>query len=172
MGRRHRGDEPQLGEYRERPPADEHADVPGATAGRPAAWPAIRDGGGIDTPLYGVVEWKGGAELPTQCRFAGRYRTDRALGGQRSNSRPNLLNDRSPHLIFAPADAWGYCDGAEPVIVLPVQRQIHYQARTVPVPAGVVIVRLALRRTTQARGWCAGSWSGRGPEGAASQDGT
>lgn len=112
-----------------------------ATAGRPAAWSAIRDGGGIDSPMYGVVEWKGGAELPTQCRFAGRYRIDRALGGQRKNSLPNLLNDRFPHLIFSEADAWGYCDGAEPVVVLPVQRQIHDKARTVTVPAGVVIVR-------------------------------
>ena len=112
-----------------------------ATAGRAAAWSAIRDGGGIDTPMFGVVEWKGGAEQPTQCRFAGRFRIDRALDGRRSNSLPNLLNDRFPHLIFAGSDAWGYCDGAEPVVVLPVQRQIHYKARTVTVPAGVVIVR-------------------------------
>jgi hypothetical protein len=112
-----------------------------AAKGRPAVWSAIRDGSGIDTPLYGVVEWKGGSERPTQCRFAGRYRIDRAFDGKRSNSLPNLLSDRFPRLIFSAGDAWGYCSGAEPVIVLPVQRQIHYRARTVTVPAGVVLVR-------------------------------
>ncbi|WP_243407983.1 hypothetical protein [Frankia canadensis] len=112
-----------------------------ATKGRPAAWSAIRDGSGIDTPMYGVVEWRGGSERPTQCHFSGKYRIDRAFDGERSNSLPNLLNDRFPRLIFSADDAWGYCAGAEPIVVLPVQRQIHYHARTVAVPAGVVLVR-------------------------------
>jgi hypothetical protein len=112
-----------------------------AGSGRPAAWSAIRDGGGIDTPMYGVVEWTGGSERPTQCRFSGRYRIDRAFGGGRRNSLPNLLNDRFPRLIFDRNDAWGYCRGDEPVVVIPVQRQIHYKDRTVRVAAGVVIVR-------------------------------
>nr|MDT0667057.1 hypothetical protein [Micromonospora sp. DSM 115978] len=42
-------------------------------------WSGIRDGAGITTPLYGVVEWSGGTDAPTECLFSGEYRVDRAF---------------------------------------------------------------------------------------------
>lgn len=104
-------------------------------------WSGIRDGAGRSTPLYGVVEWTGGTGAPTECRFSGAHGIDRAFAGEGRNSLPNLLNDRFPRLFFDVDDAWGYCRGAEPVIVLPVQEQIHYKHRTVRTAGGVVILR-------------------------------
>ncbi|WP_018501829.1 hypothetical protein [Parafrankia discariae] len=104
-------------------------------------WSGIRDGAGRATPLDGVVEWTGGTEAPTECRFSGDHRIDRAFAGELGNSLPNLLNDRFPRLFFEIDDAWGYCRGTEPVIVLPVQEQIHYKHRTVMTTGGIVIVR-------------------------------
>jgi hypothetical protein len=114
---------------------------PGGGTRQKAAWSAIRDGSGWETPLYGVVEWTGGSDAPTECLFRGDHRIDRAFDGSRDNSLLHLLNDRYPRLVFDRGDAWGYCAGQEPVIVLPAQRQIHFKQRTVMVAAGVVMVR-------------------------------
>jgi hypothetical protein len=114
-----------------------------AHGGEKAKWSAIRDGSGKYQPMDGVVEWTGGTDKPTECSFSKKDKDgiDRAISGDKGNSLPNLLNDRFPKFNFTMSDSWGYCHGSHPVIVFPVQKQIHWKNQTVKAPAGVVIMR-------------------------------
>jgi hypothetical protein len=111
--------------------------------GEKAKWSGVRDGSGKYQPMDGVVEWTGGTDKPTECTFSTKDKDgiNRAIHGDKGNSLPNLLNDRFPNFNFTMSDSWGYCDGSHPVIVFPVQKQIHYKNQTVKTPAGVVIMR-------------------------------
>jgi hypothetical protein len=108
--------------------------------GQTARWSGVLDGNGITQPLGGVAQWQGTGS-PTQCTFAGGHRIDRAFAGSRSNSLPNLLAERYPDLRWDIHDVWGYCDGDEPVVVIPMTRQIYFKNRTVTTAGGVVTVR-------------------------------
>jgi hypothetical protein len=39
------------------------------------------------------------------------------------------------------ADTWGYCDGDQPVVVVPVTKPILWQQRTVDTAAGIIVIR-------------------------------
>jgi hypothetical protein len=111
--------------------------------GQKAMWSGIRDGSGKYQAMDGVVEWTGGTDKPTECSFSTKDKDgiDRAIHGEKGNSLPNLLNDRFPKFNFTMSDSWGYCDGSHPVIVFPVQKQVHWKNQTVKAPAGVVTMR-------------------------------
>ncbi len=111
-----------------------------ASNGNAARWSAIRDGSGISQPMDAIIEWTGQGS-PTACFFRGPHSINRAFAGGKMNNLPNLLNDLHPRLLFDTKDAWGYCNNGEPVIVLPVQEQIHIPTRTAQTAAGVVIMR-------------------------------
>ena len=106
-------------------------------------WTAIRDGKNIRIPTEGVVEWDGKGR-PTTCEFNGKYELNRALRGGRSNSFQHLLADKFPKLRWNRSDTYGFCDhdnGNQPVIVIPMYRQVRYVNRSVATPAGVLLVR-------------------------------
>ncbi|GAA0934611.1 hypothetical protein [Virgisporangium aurantiacum] len=99
---------------------------------------AVRDGKD-DRPLHSVVEWDGRGN-PTSCLFAGGYAIDTSFNGTHSRNLRDLLADRYPDLLYDDEDVWGYCDGDQPKVVVPVVRQVDYRNRTVLRPAGVLVV--------------------------------
>ncbi len=105
-----------------------------------ARWSGIMDGKGRQQPMAGVAEWEGSGQ-PTQCQFEGQFELDRAFGGERMNSLPNLLAEKYPALRWNISDVWGYCDGDEPIVVIPMTRQMYFKDRTVDTAGGIVTVR-------------------------------
>lgn len=110
-----------------------------AWKGHPARWSGILDGHGYSQPLGGVTEWSGQGN-PTTCAFSGRYAVNRAFAGGHMNSLPNLLAERYPGMRWTSTDVWGYCDGNEPIVVIPMTRQTYFKNRTVDAPAGIVVL--------------------------------
>ncbi len=118
-----------------------------ATDGHPAQkadaarWSGILDGSGPYQSLGGVAEWTGNG-IPRQCLFAKQYRIDRAINGSKGNSLTHLVAQRFPALRWDERDAWGYCDtNDQPIVVLPMTRQIYWMDRTVDTAGGVVTVQ-------------------------------
>lgn len=111
-------------------------------AGKSGVWSGIRDGFGAFQPTEGVVEWTGNTALPTECKFGGRDAFNKAINGVKSNSLVNFLTRLHPSLYWNQSDVWGYCDAQNhPVLVFPVQRQVHYLSETVSTAAGVLVVK-------------------------------
>ncbi|GIJ44264.1 hypothetical protein Val02_11500 [Virgisporangium aliadipatigenens] len=100
---------------------------------------AVRDGKN-NKPLHSVVEWDGRG-APASCAFEGQYALDKAFNGKWSRNLRDLIAGEYPHLIYDDEDIWGYCDGSEPKVVIPVTRQVASRQRTVLRPAGVLVVQ-------------------------------
>jgi hypothetical protein len=107
--------------------------------GEPARWSGILDGTGISQGMGGVSEWTG--SQVTTCTFAGQYAIDRSFGGTNMADLPDYLAQQYPGLRWTLGDVWGYCDGNEPIVVIPVTKIVKWMSRTVVAPAGVMIVR-------------------------------
>lgn len=108
--------------------------------GQPARWSGILDGGGINVPIGGVAEWAGQGQVK-QCLFKGKYRADRAFSGDRSNDLGNLLAEKFPHLRYSMEDVWGYCDGNQPIVVIPTTKQDYFKDRTIDTFGGLIILQ-------------------------------
>jgi hypothetical protein len=106
--------------------------------GHPARWSGVLDGNGISQGMGGVSEWDG-AKVTT-CQFSGKYAIDRSLGGQNMADMSDYLAQEFPGLRWALTDVWGYCDGTEPIVVIPVTREVKWMSRTVSTAAGIIIV--------------------------------
>ena len=108
--------------------------------GKDGTWSAIRDGFGAFQPTEGVVEWAG-TNLPTECKFGGHDQFNKALNGVKSNSLVNYLTRLHQNFYWSNSDVWGYCNAAhQPVIVIPLEQQVHYLSQTVSEPAGVYVL--------------------------------
>ncbi len=108
--------------------------------GESPRWSGILDGSGTQQALGGVAEWEGEGEA-NQCLFEGEFALDEAFGGSKRNSLNNLLAEEYPALRFTISDVWGYCDGDEPIVVVPMTRQVRTASRTVDTAGGLVTVR-------------------------------
>jgi hypothetical protein len=106
--------------------------------GHPARWSGILDGTGISQGLGGVSEWDGARV--TTCEFTGQWAIDRSFGGSNMADMSDYLAQQYPSLRWTIRDVWGYCDGTEPIVVVPVTRIIKWMSRTVNTPAGIIIV--------------------------------
>ena len=106
--------------------------------GHPARWSGILDGTGISQGMGGVSEWDG--EQVTTCRFTGKWAIDRSFGGTNMADMPDYLAQQYPGLRWNIQDVWGYCDAAEPVVVIPVTKIIRWMNRSVNTAAGIIIV--------------------------------
>ena len=101
----------------------------------------IRDGGGINKPLESIVYWDGVSDRAEECRFDGDYQIDRALKGSRSNNiRNEILQGDRRHLKYNLDDAYGYCDGDRPVVVIPMRRLVNSGYQVLDEFAGVLLV--------------------------------
>ena len=107
--------------------------------GEPARWSGVLDGTGISQGIGGVSEWTG--SQVTTCTFSGQYAIDRSFGGTNMADLPDYLAQQYPGLRWTLSDVWGYCDGSQPVVVIPVTRVAKWMSRTVNTAAGVIIVR-------------------------------
>jgi hypothetical protein len=116
-----------------------------AWEGHPARWSGILDGTGISQGMGGVAEWDG-AKVTT-CDFAGKYAIDRSFGGSNMADMADFLAQSYPGLRWQLGDVWGYCDGAEPVVVIPVTKLVRFMDRTVSTAAGIIVVRGAAGKT-------------------------
>jgi len=116
--------------------------------GEPARWSGILDGTGISQGMGGVSEWTG--SQVTTCRFAGQYAIDRSFGGTNMADLPDYLAQQYPGLRWRLSDVWGYCDGNEPVVVIPVTRMVPWTNRTLDTAAGVIIVHGSQGKTSLA----------------------
>lgn len=110
-----------------------------AWKGHPARWSGVLDGHGYSQALGGVTEWAGQGN-PTTCTFSGRFAVNRAFAGGHMNSLPNLLAEKYPGLRWTSTDVWGYCDGSQPIVVIPMTRQTYFKNRTVDTAAGIVVL--------------------------------
>ncbi len=110
------------------------------SADQSARWSGVLDGKDLQQPLGGVAEWTGTGDAK-QCEFDGDYAIDRAFAGTRSNSLINLLAERYPALVWDISDVWGYCNGKEPIVVVPMTKQVRHANRTVDTFGGLVTVR-------------------------------
>ncbi len=108
--------------------------------GESPRWSGILDGSGTQQALGGVAEWEGEGEA-SQCLFEGEFAVGEAFGGSKRNSLNNRLAERFPALRFSISDVWGYCDGDEPIVVVPMTRQVRTADRTVDTAGGLVTVR-------------------------------
>jgi hypothetical protein len=106
-------------------------------------WSGVLDGSGTRQAMYGVGETDPGSSKVTVCKFEGDHQFNRAFDGGKLNSLRNLIDEKYPKVVFDDTDIWGYCDGSKPVVVIPVSRQIAYEAqhRTVMTAGGVLVLK-------------------------------
>jgi len=110
--------------------------------GDSGAWTAIRNSGG-QQDIYGISSWNGtgDANRIETCRFDGDYSLNRNFGGMWGKNLWNSVVNAYPSFFYNESDMWGYCDGGEPIIVIPGVRLTHTDMRTVDAPGGVVTIR-------------------------------
>lgn len=132
----------------ERSTGDSKADILDMTyaylpaEGGAGRWTAIRDGGGRRINIDSIVEWDGTPETVHQCRFESENKLDYALTGEYGNSLSDQIRREIPNVVWDLHDAYGYCaKGDVPTIVLPTTVDRWYGARSIQVPAGVIVVR-------------------------------
>ncbi|GIH95297.1 hypothetical protein ACFFMN_23340 [Planobispora siamensis] len=117
-------------------------------------WSAVLNGSGRIQPVYGVAVWDGAGTKAQVCTYRDGYRFGRAFDGERDNDLRNLIAEKYRHLVYDDGDIWGYCEAPpdaagklppvperRPVIVIPVQRQVPFEVRSVRTAAGVLILR-------------------------------
>lgn len=102
------------------------------------AWTAIRDGGSKE-PVYGVISYNGSSD-PTVCEFEGDFELNKAFSGRWGTNLSDEIADRYSNLFYDNSDRWGYCDGDQPVIVIPVKQQIPFRHRTAFRSGGVLTI--------------------------------
>jgi hypothetical protein len=109
--------------------------------GDTGAWTGIRNGINLQG-IYGIQSWSGVGGSVTNCRFEGQYELDQAFNGQwPDNNLYNTVAELFPAFLYNGSDMWGYCDGNEPIIVIPGVYTAGYDLRTVDETAGVVTIQ-------------------------------
>jgi hypothetical protein len=102
-------------------------------------WSAVRDGKNKQ-PLDAVVYWDGKSD-PTSCRFNGTYAIDKSFGGTRDQNLRNAIAAKYSHLFYNLNDIWGFCNGDEPIVVVPMMEQHYIDNRTYATMGGAVVIR-------------------------------
>jgi hypothetical protein len=103
-------------------------------------WSGVLDGHGKHQSMGGVAEWTGKGKVH-QCLFDSKYELDRAFGGERGNSLTNLLADRYPGLNYSMSDVYGYCEGDEPIVIVPTVQRKVFKSRTVETYGGIIVIQ-------------------------------
>jgi hypothetical protein len=106
--------------------------------GNEGTWTAIRDGK-KSQPIYGVASWDGEGNVKS-CTFRGKYAMNKAFGGKWGKNLSDEIASEYPELHYDNDDRYGYCDGDQPVIVIPVKEQQAYNTRTTFRSAGVIVI--------------------------------
>lgn len=104
-------------------------------------WTAIRNG--INRQyIYGIATWNGTGDRVGACRFTGDYAIHKTFGGMwPGNNLWNAVAGTYPSFFYNESDMWGYCDGDEPIVVIPGVQLSHYDMQATDASAGVVTIR-------------------------------
>lgn len=102
-------------------------------------WTAIRNGKGRQ-PIFGVATWSGTGTTVKTCEFKGQYALNRTFGGSWGRNLDDEIAQANPLFTYAMNDVWGYCNGDQPIIVIPGTRTSHIENRTVLESYGVMTV--------------------------------
>lgn len=103
-------------------------------------WTAIRDGNNQQS-IYGVSSWNGTGDNVETCRFEGDYKIDKAYGGLWGKNLTNAVAGKYPSFNYNESDMWGYCEGDQPIIVVPGVTLSGIDVRTTDQSAGVVTIK-------------------------------
>ncbi len=102
-------------------------------------WSAVRDGKNQQS-LDAVVYWNGSGTT-TECRFDGKYAIRGAFNGRRDNNLKDAIAAKYPSRFYDINDVWGFCNGNEPVVVVPMTTQYNVENRTALTYGGDLIIR-------------------------------
>lgn len=94
------------------------------------AWTAIRNSLG-QQDIYGISSWNGTGDENriNTCRFTGDNALKKNFGGAWGKSLWNSIAAKYPSFYYNESDMWGYCDGTEPIIVLPGVILSHFDVQ-------------------------------------------
>lgn len=110
-------------------------------------WTGIIDGSGAYNPAQGVIEWYGKTGQIKKCLFNDHksgttgYKFNRSFGGAKHNSLSHLILSSYHGYVYDDGDVWGKCDGARPVIYVPMAQYKPFHHQMFKVPAGVLEIR-------------------------------
>jgi hypothetical protein len=107
--------------------------------GDSGVWTAIRNGVN-QQEIYGIASWNGTGDRVTTCQFTGKYELHKAFDGMYGKNLWNSVAGAYPSFYYNQSDMWGYCDGNEPVIVIPGIQLGHTDMRSVDQSGGVVTI--------------------------------
>lgn len=104
------------------------------------SWTAIRNGIKRQT-IYGISTWSGTGERVVNCEFKGKYALDRAFDGEWGKNLSNDIAAANPLFEYNANDVYGYCEGDQPVIVIPGTKVAATGVRAVDQANGVMIIK-------------------------------
>ena len=104
------------------------------------AWTAIRNGINRQD-IYGVSVWSGTGEKVANCEFKGKYELNQAFGGMYGRNLSDTIAQFNPRFQYNDNDVYGYCDGDEPIIVIPGTKVVGSGLRDVSQAYGVLTIK-------------------------------
>ena len=81
------------------------------------------DGSGKEQSLYGVAEWTGSKDQRFASSKAVRYQ---ACFLRRAATAWATTSMRSTNYRWNMSDVWGYCDGDQPIVVIPLTQPMKW----------------------------------------------
>jgi hypothetical protein len=108
--------------------------------GQSGEWTAIRNGVN-QQDIYGISSWNGSGERVETCRFTGDYALNRAFSAMWGKDLWNSVASSYPTFYYNESDMWGYCDGDEPIIVIPGVHLGFTDMQSVDETAGVLTIQ-------------------------------
>ena len=104
------------------------------------SWTAIRNGVNRQD-IYGVHVWSGTGERVVNCEFKGAYELNRAFSGMFGRNLSDDIAEFNPRFQYNANDVYGYCNGDEPIIVIPGTQTVGAGVRTVNQAYGVLTIQ-------------------------------
>lgn len=104
------------------------------------SWTAIRNGINRQD-IYGVSVWSGTGERVVNCEFKGKYELNQAFGGMFGRNLSDTIAQFDARFQYNGNDVYGYCDGDEPIIVIPGTKTVGAGQRTVSQAYGVLTIQ-------------------------------
>lgn len=110
--------------------------------GTSGMWTGIRNGIN-QQDIYGISSWNGtgNEDRINTCRFEGDFDLKKNFGGNWGKNLWDSVASAYPSFYYTQSDMWGYCDGEEPIIVVPGVYLSHTDVQVADTPAGVVTIR-------------------------------
>ncbi|HET8884447.1 MAG TPA: DMT family transporter [Candidatus Saccharimonadales bacterium] len=105
-----------------------------------SAWTGIRNGTKRQD-IHSISVWSGTGERVTDCKFQGDSELHRAFSGSWGRNLTDDIAAFDSRFRYDEDDIYGYCDGDEPVIIIPGTKTVGAGLRTVNETYGVLTIR-------------------------------